>query len=203
MEQYVSNSHKSREKRNENAEKKKIEKVVTGKAKTKKKSEIRKFTDIFVSEDASNVKSYIFADVLIPALKKLISDIVTDGIDMVLYGESRHRKGSGSTRASYVSYDRYYDKKDDRRHSSVSTRSRYEYDDIILETRGEAENVLARMDELIDMYKVASIADLYDLVGLDYAYTHNKYGWTNLRNAEVVRVREGYLLKLPKALPID
>ena len=72
----------------------------------------------------------------------------------------------------------------------------------MLETRGEAEEVLARMDELIDMYGQVSVADLYDLVGKTCEYTDNKYGWTNIRNAEPVRVRDGYLLKMPKALPI-
>ena len=42
-----------------------------------------------------------------------------------------------------------------------------------------------------------------DLVGVTGNYTDNKYGWTNIRNAEVVRVRDGYRIKLPRALPID
>ena len=59
------------------------------------------------------------------------------------------------------------------------------------------------MDELIDTYGNVSVADLYDLVGKSSEYTDNKYGWTNLRNAEPVRVRDGYMLKLPKPGPID
>lgn len=60
------------------------------------------------------------------------------------------------------------------------------------------------MDELIDMYGVVSVADLYDLVGITGNYTDNKYGWTNIRNAEPVRAMGGgYMLKLPKALPIN
>ena len=85
MENYPSNSHKARE---EVAEKK-VEKVVSGKTSTKKKSGIRKLSDTFLSEDVSNVKSYIFSEVLLPAAKKLVSDIVTNGIDMLLYGEIR------------------------------------------------------------------------------------------------------------------
>ena len=83
------------------------------------------------------------------------------------------------------------------------TRTGYNYDDIILETRGEAEEVLERMEELIETYGIVSVADLYDLVGITGNYTDNKYGWTNIRNAEPVRVRDGYMLKLPKALPIN
>ena len=180
----------------------KIEKVVTGNVITKKKSKARKFTEELVSEDAKNVKSYVLGEVLIPAIKKLISDIVTDGIDIILYGQSK--KGSKRSTADRVSYRNYYD---EPRNSSRNNRpvlaSGYSYDDIILESRGEAQDVLTRMDELVDTYGVVRVADLYDLVGKTGDYTDNKYGWTNIRNAEIVRVREGYWIKMPRAMPID
>lgn len=204
MEDYKPNSHKSREVQKDKPveERKKVDKVVTGIVKTKKKSEIRKFTDVFISEDISNVKSYLLTDVLVPAIKKLVIDTVTDGINMILNGGTG--RGHRGTNASYVSYRQYSDQRDSNRHGNESRgRSGYNYDDIILESRGEAEDVLSRMDELIDMYGTVSVADMYDLVGKTCNYTDNKYGWTNIRNAEPIRVRDGYMLKLPKALPIN
>lgn len=135
-------------------------------------------------------------DVLIPAVKKAICDIVKNGVDMILYGES----GRSNRRPSeYVSYDRrYLDRGDSRFYNADRARIGYSYNDIILETRGEAEDVLARMDELIELYGMVSVADLYDLVGITGNYTDNKYGWTNIRNAEPVHVRDGYMLRLPK-----
>ena len=198
MEDYKANSHRSKEE--QKLPEKKIEPVVKGKV-TKKKNNVRKLTDTFVSEDIQNVKSYVLMDVLVPAIKKAISDIVTNGIDMILYGESG--RSTRKTNASTVSYRNYYDNRRDDRYSSSRTRTGYSYDDVILETRSEAEDVLTRMDALIDTYGVVSVADMYDLVGISCNYTDNKYGWTNLRNAEPVRVRDGYMLKLPKALPID
>lgn len=201
-EEYKPNSHKFREGEMATADDKKIEKVVKGKVRTKPKSGISKISEVFIAEDAENVKSYILMDVLVPAVKKAISDIVRDGIDMLLYGESPRKKvGSASQYVSYRDYsrrddDRFRDPRDSR------VRSGYNHDDIILETRGEAEEVLTRMDELIDTYGVVSVADLYDLIGKTCEYTDNKYGWTNIRNAEPIRVRDGYMLKLPKALPI-
>jgi hypothetical protein len=59
------------------------------------------------------------------------------------------------------------------------------------------------MDDIIERYRMVSVADLFDLVGESCSFTDQKYGWTNLRNAEVVRVRDGYMIKLPKALPFD
>ena len=90
-----------------------------------------------------------------------------------------------------------------RSYDYVSSDSLLYYDDIILDTRREAEEVLDRMQDLIDNYGMVSVADLYDLVGINGSYTDNKYGWTHLRSADVQHVREGYLLKLPKALPFD
>jgi hypothetical protein len=202
MEEYKSNSHKSKENQKGSIPEKKVEKVIAGTAKSKKKSEIRKFTDVFISEDVNNVKSYILLEVLVPAIKKAISDIVTNGIDMILYGETGKTK-SNST-ASKISYRSYYDERNGRRdYSAVRTRTGYNYDDIILDNRGEAEEVLSRMDELISTYGLVSVADLYDLVGITGNYTDNKYGWTDIRSASVIRVRDGYMLKLPKALPLN
>lgn len=201
-EEYKSNSHRSKEGKTEAlTDRKKVEKVVHGRVRTKPKSGVSKITDVFISEDAANVKSYIVMDVLVPAVKKAISDIVRDGIDMILYGESRGRRSSSAS--GYVSY-RDYSRSDDRdRFRDSRSRSSYAHDDIILDSRGEAEEVLTRMDELIDTYGNVSVADLYDLVGKSSEYTDNKYGWTNIRNAEPIRVRDGYMLRLPKALPIN
>lgn len=207
MEEYKSNSYRSKElQKNDNVkpEDRKIEKVVTGVVKTKKKSKLSQAMDNFISEDAKNVKSYVFGEVLIPAIKKAISDIVTDGIDIILYGEARGRNKRST--ADRVSYRSYYDDRGGRNRMNerqAIMAGSYSYDDIILSTRGEAEDVLSRMDELIETYGLVRVADLYDLVGITGNYTDNKYGWMNIRNAEIIRVRDGYMIKMPRAVPID
>lgn len=204
MEEYKPNSNRFKEeqKNKENSDEKRIEKVVKGTVKTKKRSKFAKFTEEFISEDAKNVKSYVFGEVLIPAIKKAISDIVTDGIDIILYGESRRGK-SGRSTADRISYRSYYDRDTRPIRDRMPTNYGYSYDDIILSSRGEAEEVLTRMDELMETYGLVRVADLYDLVGLTGNYTDNKYGWTNIRNAEIMRVRDGYMIKMPRAIPID
>lgn len=200
MIEYKGNSHKGKEGvSGEVMPPKKVEQVATGK--TRKKNEVRKLADVFIAEDVHSVKDYIVQEVLLPAAKKAISEMVTSGIDMLLYGESKAK--SRSRNESRVSYTKYYER--DRDYDrGARTRSRgYDYDDIILDTRREAEEVLDRMQDLIDSYGMVSVADLYDLVGINGSYTDNKYGWTHLRSVDVQRVRDGYLLKLPKALPFD
>lgn len=202
-----SNRFKESQRKEDNSQEiKRIEKVVAGPVKTRKKSKFSKFTEEFISEDAKNVKSYVLGEVLIPAIKKAISDIVTDGIDIILYGESR-RGGRSRSNADRVSYRNYYDGGSYNRPQMNERRAlmagQYSYDDIILPTRGEAEDVLARMDELMDTYGLVRVADLYDLVGITGNYTDNKYGWTNITRAEIVRTRDGFMIKMPRAVPID
>lgn len=199
MEDYKPNSHRSKEA--PPVKEKKVEKVVQGAVKTRKKNGLEKAKSVFISDDAANIKNYVVMDVLIPAMKKAISDIVTNGIEMILYGETGRTKRSSP--AGSVSYRNYYDRRDDdRRTYKTPTRVGYSIDDIVLETRGDAEDVLSRMDELVDTYGIVSVADMYEMVGITGNYTDNKYGWTNIRNARPVRVRDGYLLDLPKPQPI-
>lgn len=189
MEEYASNSHKSRA---EIAKQdRKVEKVISGTVKTKKKTGLNKVKNIFISGDASNIKEYILMDVLIPNVKKAISEIVTNGIEIMLYGETGRKKNSNASR---ISYRDYYPKE-----GRQTRDGGYDCNDIILETRGEAEDVLSRMDEIMDAYGNVSVADFYDLVGVTGNFTDNKYGWTNIRSANVIRVRDGYMIKLPKA----
>lgn len=205
---YTPNSHKFREeqKQNQNAapEEKRVQPVVKTPAKTKK-NEVRKIADIFISEDIANVKNYIFMDVLVPAIKKAIYDIVTNGIDMFLYGGSGKGKTSAGS-VSKVSYGKYYDQKSNNNYrGSENARSNngFDYDDIIFSNRGEAEAAKMQLQEAVVKYNMVTVADLYDVAGLTAPYTSHKYGWLGLNNVEVIRTRDGYMLKLPRAVPLD
>ena len=73
--------------------------------------------------------------------------------------------------------------------------------DIVLKTFEEAATIVNEMCKIIDMYGFASIADLYHLVGVPYNYVDDDYGWTDIRDTEVIKVKEGYLLRLPRITP--
>lgn len=211
---YPPNSYKYREEQKKVAsnttnvpEEKRVSKVAQGPVKTKT-NEVRKIADIFISEDISNVKNYIFMDVLVPAIKKAIYDIVTNGIDMFLYGGTG--KGKSNTTASKVSYRNYYERKDSNNSSyrgSESERSHnvFDYDDIVFSNRGDAEAVKQQMQDCITRYGMVTVADLYEMAdpNLTAPYTSHKYGWISVSNVETQRVRDGYILKLPKAAPIE
>lgn len=191
MEEYKNNSNKFKE------ESKNIEKVISGTAKVKKKNEMQKFASVFISEDVKSVKSYIITDVLIPGIKKAI----TETVNLILYGESKSK--SNNSTSPKPSYRSYYDSNNNTTNTAITRRSAYSYDNIVVDNRADAEEVLDNMNNIIQKYGIVSVADMYDLVGIVGNYTDNKYGWTDLRTAKIERERDGgYRIDLPRALPL-
>lgn len=191
MEEYKTNSHKSRDKN--------VKKVVNGTVKKKKRSEVRKIADIFLPEDVESVKSYILYDVIIPSIKGIIQDTVNTW----LYGKNGSNRKSSS--ASRFSYERCYDNRntDSKKFESSLPKTTYTYDDVVLFSRGDAEAVLDQMAEIIETYEFVTVADLNESLGITGRYTDNNWGWYSIANARIDRVRDGYLLRLPKPVVID
>lgn len=200
---FPSNNHKK--KKETIKPEKKVEKVTSGKVVKKKKTLGKKITETFLGDNIESVSSYIIYDVIIPAAKNMISDTVSNGIEMLLFGQTRGSRTRRDKGKSYVSYSNYYKYRDRDRDRQVSQRNRvrHNFDDIILESRGEAEEVLSHLVDLTEDYGMASVADLYDLVGVTSNFTDNKYGWDNLSSGRVVPVRGGYLLELPRPIVLD
>lgn len=196
--EFPSNSYKKKAAKKTD---KKIEKVTSGKVVQKKKTLGKKFTEMFLGDDIESVSSYIIYDVIIPAAKNMISDTVSNGIEMLLFGQIKGSRTIRDKNKSYISYNSYHKNKDKNR--VYRNRARHNFDDIILESRGEAEEVLSHLVDLVEDYGMASVADLYDLVGATSNFTDNKYGWDNLSSASVSRTRDGYLINLPRVIVLD
>lgn len=207
MEEYVGNSHRAREEqKSSSGAKPPMTKVTSGAVKPKQKSEISKFRDVFISEDIHNVKSYILMDVLVPSIKKAISDIVKNGIDMILYSETERRSRASSTNASKISYGSFFASGPAPKVANTSggkSKVNAEYGDLIFTDRGDAEVVLSTMEEAINQYGSVSVYDMYDLAGVSNDnYTLQNYGWKDLHEAKVVRTVDGFVIKTPKAIII-
>lgn len=205
MEYNKPNSHKSKQlEKQADPPKKNIGKVIEGNAKIAKKGELQKVVDAFLPEEGLNgIKDHIIMDVVIPTIKKIISDTV----ETILYGATgiAPRNGNNKPKTSYSGY--YNRREEEERYSRPVGSSRmvntYSHEDIILETRGQALSVIACMEEIIDQYECVSIADLYEMVDLTGNYTDNNYGWLDLQGAQVIQLRRGgYALKLPKPIKL-
>jgi hypothetical protein len=199
---YPSNSHKSKKKAKGNP-KKEVKKVTKGKVVKKKKSLSKKFAETFLdAEDIESVATYAIHDVIVPAIKNMFADTINNTMDMLLFGKIRGGRSRAKGRP-YVSYGSYYSREREERSISKLSRTRHNFDEIVLEDRGEAEEVLNHLVDLIDDYGMASVADLYDLVGITSAFTDNKYGWDNLSTARILPVRGGYVISLPRTILLE
>lgn len=198
----------------EKIEKKKIKRIVRGRARRRKKSLGSSFAKTFFGDDTRSVGSYILYEVLIPALKNTINDIVAGGVDMLLFGEGsggRSRRHRERDNRSIVSYSSYYKDRDKNRPSNRRIEHTRTYhartrgiEEIIIEDRVEAEEVLEALVANIEEYGVVSVDDLMDLVGFDQRdWTDTKWGWDDLRGARVRPVRGGYMLDLPDPISIE
>lgn len=209
---FASNSNKLKQ----NPEKK-VTKIAQGRVTPVKKSAGRRISETFLADDAKNVVSYIFREVLIPAAKTTLSDLVSTGIDRLLYGGEasavkRRYRNTGATKVSYGGYfkeppndNRYFREHTNApsRASTITTRRvRQSFEDIVLDERIEAEEVLTTLIELVDQYGIATIADFYDLVGLETTFVDFKYGWDNVSRVDIVRVRDGYVINLPRPIQL-
>lgn len=211
---FPSNSKQNNEDKNpiDKGTDKKVERVTSGEVVRRKKSLGKRFTETFMGGDAKNAVTYVFFDVLIPAAKDMITDAISQGTERLLFGEVRSGRSQSRGRptgpSGYVSYNRFTSNQSQRRNEetrSVSRRSRasHDFDEIILATRVEAEEVIDRLFDLVSKYETATVADLYELVGVTGNYTDDKWGWNDIRGAGVSRVRNGYLLDLPRPEPLD
>lgn len=185
----------------------KVRQVAT--AKVHKQSLLKRIGKSILEDGIAMARERAINDIIIPGFKSLIFDTVTEMFDIMLFGNSERpsegsrRRSSGSRRSERVSYSDYYDGRSRRGSERYVRESLYEPDDIILDTRNDARAVLDELDMAIRKYGQASVADLYDIVGVTSEWTDNKYGWTSLRGVAIKPVRNGFMLDLPRTQVLD
>ena len=186
---------------------KKVERVTTAEPIRRKKGLGRKFKDVFFGGDPKATASFIVQSVLIPAAKDMIVDAASEGVQKLVRGDSYRRRSAPSSGPSgYVAYNRIGrgpPVAESPRSMSPRARARHEFDEIVLQSRQEAETVIEQMYEIVSKYDTATVSDLYDLVGIRATHVDHKWGWTDMRGAGVVRVRDGFLLELPDVVPME
>lgn len=198
MNEIVPNSHKFKEK--ERKEKTRMGPVTTGSVQIEKPSFLERVVTSFITTDAVTLRDYIFNDVLIPSIKKGIIETV----NMIFYNTPIVNRGGSQTRTQYGGFINSGAKPTTTNPTRKPNSNGFSYDNITFEERGQAEMVLNAMIGAIQQYDAVSVLDLYDLSGITTDnFNADKYGWTNLSTADIVRGPNGYNLKLPPVVLIS
>jgi hypothetical protein len=187
---------------------KKVEKIVSGEVVIQKKGIGRKAKEAVVAADFKSVGGYLIWDVLIPAVKNVIVDTATKGIERAIYGERAVRtrnnavgRGRGESRVTLFPYDQQRDPISARA-VDVSSRRGIEQrssdrETYILSTREDADRVLDELTETIEAQGYVTVATLKELIGFPSTHVDYKWGWTHLIGVQSKQVREGYIIDFP------
>ncbi len=195
---------------------KRVQKVIEGEVIHRKKPWHRRVVESFTGgTDNQTVFEHLTIGLLIPAAKDLFLDMINIGLEQKMYGESRGRtrRGYGGAAGGYTPYRSMGQgsilrpdprERDDPRLSGLRrTRSSRDLDDMVFATRGDATVILEQLYEVLSNYDIVTVADLMDAAGEPSNPVDTKWGWEDLRGSDIIRVRDGYLLELPRPKDIS
>lgn len=159
-----------------------------------KKQDITKHS--FFADDMHDVGSYLLMDVLVPAAKSLLYDLGSKGLSMVLWGEDKSPRRSSS--GMRINYNEASSRGAQNDRPRARLRTAYDYQDLLFDTRADAERVLEEMCDIFDRNDYVSVGDMYDLANQQTMQTDFDYGWTDLRTAQVRASGDGYYIQMPR-----
>lgn len=180
-----------------------VPQVTSGSAQLKKKSVGSKFRESFTGDDAKTVGQYLLFDVIVPSIKDLLFSMIVEGGKRALFGGSGGPKTKNPILGQSTNYTQMYSGGGSTLLSSskpaiTAGRATFDYKEVIVENRGEAEAVVDALQRLIDEYGNATVADLYACVGVSPDHTAIKWGWTSLQGIEIHPMQQGYLIRMPQ-----
>lgn len=192
--------------------KKELTSVVSNKPKKVKKTLMTRLVDgVMGPEGVPGIGAYVNEEIIKPAIKNIIVDAVTSGINMIMYGDKGPGGNRGPTNHSIrnnapyqprTNYTSRYTNAQPEPAKKIAARPKEVtgVEEYIIEDRYDASSVLTQLTENADMYDSVSVADYYDLIGVPSNYTDNNYGWTidNITSATILPVRGGYIIKFPQ-----
>ena len=200
METYPSNSYKSkREAKKEPPTVEPKKPVISGKVTAKKDTAISHILSELIPNTASEIGKNILDDIVIPGIRAGIHGAI-DTIFGGTNGTTYYSSPSG--RINYSNISRNQSTRGTTIQSNMA-RKTYEFENLIFASRGDAEAVLDEMLQHIYAYEMVRVSDLFEFAGVSCDYTAQKYGWTDLSTARILRTFDGWKIEFPKAIVLD
>lgn len=189
----------SRKEDDSKVKQKNIQPIVADGAVKVKKNGFKTVIHSLVQGDAKSAKHYVVYEVLIPGVRTLAYDMLSKGLQMLVYNTVKTPQRANQNR-QYVSYGSFYRQEQQtpkQQQPSVPSRSK-DFGELLFDSKAEAEDVLGLMSTIIQDWGSVSISDLCEMTRLPSNFTDCDYGWTDLSRARAVPTRDGFLLELPK-----
>lgn len=194
-------------------EKPQLKPVTSAKTDGRKKRRLgRQFKDTFIAGNPRDAAAHAIGEIVVPAIRDMFHDALQGGLDRLFYGERANKSKAPSwmqTGMGNVNYGQYSQpaskpkSASQPRSISRQARARHSLGEIVIPTRPEAEEVLDQLFEILSRDGVVTVADLFALTDIRIEHTDMKWGWTSLRGAKSMRLRQGgFLLDLPDPEPL-
>lgn len=187
------------------AKRESLQPVVKGPVTRKKKSLGKRLAEMFIGKDVEDIKEYILFTAVIPTIQNIICDIP----QLIFFGRPSPRSIYGQPidpRQNYTNYSRLSFTQDPKPRTDmygrpVSDRKNYMFDDPVFRTYAEAEIIRSHMVDLVQQYGYVTVAQLNELMNIkSQNFTDYDWGWRSLAACDIMQIREGYLLSLPKVI---
>lgn len=172
----------------------------------RKKPLASKIAETFTGDDVGSVGDYVIFEVMLPAFKNLLFDVVSEGSRRMLFGSTGGgRSFASAARGGHTPYNRVAAKGSGviangaPRTISRTARATHDFRELVFDSRGEAEVALERLRDALAEYQNVTIADMYESAGITADIQDHNWGWigNDLNQARVKPVSAGYLLDMP------
>ena len=207
LNKYRGNSHASRDEPAPKA-RRPIEAAISNPPTVRPRSPWSKMRVLFIGSDPADVGQHLLRDVIVPSIKDLLFDMVTEGASLSLYSDSRRPVGRGrnSGGTQYhrpVVNDRRSREPERPRELDRRERATHDFSNFTFRNAGQAEVIADTLYDRLAEYGTVTVADFYNAMGMTPEFTDENYGWTDLRGTKVTKVRDGYVLMLPRTEQLD
>lgn len=192
---------------------KKLEKIVTAPVKIQKKSFGSKIKNAIVMLDLKGMAGYVFREVAVPGAQNWFFDVMTKSVEKITYPRGRRYPGPPGRPGSHFTYNTPIERSyrppglpqsfAPRPTQGSRTTSRRSSEDVIFSTLEEAEAVVEMLNNITSEYDVATLGDLYELLGLEVNPVHHKWGWAGIVDAPITQNRDGFRVEFPPVEPIS
>lgn len=209
MEQFPPNSRKA----GAAHEPKKVERVTSAKVERRRRPLGKQFKETFIGGNAKTAFEYMITGVIIPAVQDMMIDAFQGGFERLVRGEGHRLRRGAAPPSAYgrVNYGQPYQQQSQTMPQQQTTgisrqsKARHDFGELVIQSRGEAEEVLERLFDILNKYETVTVADLYELTGIAPTHTDHKWGWTDLSGSQLDRLRGGggYRLDLPAPEPLS
>ena len=175
----------------------------------KKKSFWKRVKDAIFEGTVEDIGVYLWKDVLVPSIKKLLAESINNATNLALWGDSRPRYGRDDGRTHVSQSSVYSGRAYSQRNTNYNRANRYDriLEGCLFSYREVPLQIIHEAMDWINDYGFVSVETFNQIlpgaIAFETVYTDRDWGWTSLNENCIVPVPGGWTIDLPPARPLS